>query len=386
MARAAWMQPEKSSDDSTTWQSTARQPGVKNMHISEQSLHTIVFRILVAGGSTAAEARIVADHLVMANLSGHDSHGAGMLPTYVKSIQAGLLKPNTPAKLISDSGSIMVFDRQRGFGQRVAREAMEAAIDRCRQTGLVLMALRNAHHIGRIGSYGEQSIAAGLISLHFVNVTDHPPLVTPYNGTRARLLTNPVCFAMPATERHPAALLDMATSKIALGKARVAVLAGRPVDEGCLLDAQGQPTTDPRVLLAEPRGALTPFGDYKGFGIALFCEMLAGALSGGGTIQPGNRPQGSIVNNMLAIVIDPARLVDVDWMKSEIDALIDYTLDTPIIDEHKGPVMIAGTPERQARHERQRTGIPIDLNTWQELQQSALAVGVDPQDLPGPDL
>jgi uncharacterized oxidoreductase len=136
--------------------------------------------------------------------------------------------------------------------------------------------------------------------------------------------------------------------------------------------------------MAEPRGALTPFGDYKGFGIALFCEMLAGALSGGGTIQPGNHPQGSIVNNMLTIVIDPARLVDVDWMKKEIDALFDYTLDTPIIDEAKGPVMIAGTPERQAREERRRTGIPIDRNTWQELQQSARSVGLDPQDLPAP--
>ena len=354
------------------------------MYISEQSLHTVVTSILTAYGSSAAETRIVADHLVMANLTGHDSHGAGMVPTYVKSIQAGLLKPNTPPVLVSDSGSIMVFDGQRGFGQRVAREAMDLALERCRETGLVLMALRNAHHIGRVGSYGEQSIAAGLISLHFVNVTDHPPLVTPYNGAKARLLTNPLCFAMPATGQHPAALLDMATSKIALGKARVALLAGKPVDEGCLIDAQGQPATDPRVLLADPRGALTPFGDYKGFGIAFFCEILAGALTGGGTIQPGNKVHGSIINNMLTIIVDPARLVDVDWMKQEIDALTDYILDSPAVDETRGPVMIAGTPERQARAERHRTGIPIDANTWQELQEAVRAVGLDPQLLPGP--
>ncbi len=354
------------------------------MRISEQALHTVVSAILTACGSSSAETRIVADHLVMANLTGHDSHGAGMLPTYVKSIQAGLLKPNTPSELVKDAGSIMVFDGQRGFGQRVAREAMDLAIARCHETGLVLMALRNAHHIGRVGSYGEQSIAAGLISLHFVNVTDHPPLVTPYNGARARLLTNPVCFAMPATGQHPAALLDMATSKIALGKARVALLAGKPVDEGCLVDAQGQPATDPRLLLAEPRGALTPFGDYKGFGIAFFCEMLAGALTGGGTIQPGNKAHGSIVNNMLTFIVDPARLVDVDWMKREIDALTDYILGSPAVDESRGPVMIAGTPERQAMAERQGAGIPIDANTWQELQEAARAVGLDPQQLPGP--
>ena len=212
------------------------------MHISEQSLHKTVSTIIAAAGSSAEETRIIADHLIRANLTGHDSHGAGMVPTYIKSIQAGLLKPNTPVKLVSASGSILVFDGQRGFGQRVAREAMDQAIERCRETGLVLMALRNAHHIGRVGSYGEQSLAAGLISLSFVNVIDHPPLVTAYNGAKARFLTNPICFAMPATEQHPAALLDMATSKIALGKARVALYSGKPVDEGCLLDAEGQPT------------------------------------------------------------------------------------------------------------------------------------------------
>jgi uncharacterized oxidoreductase len=354
------------------------------MHISEQSLHATVSAIIAAAGSSPEETSIIADHLVRANLTGHDSHGAGMVPTYIKSIKAGLLKPNTRVDLVSDSGSIMIFDGQRGFGQRVAREAMGQAIERCGETGLVLMALRNAHHIGRVGSYGEQSIAAGMISLHFVNVTDHPPLVTAYNGTRAKLLTNPICFAMPATDQSPAALLDMATSKIALGKARVALYSGQPVSDGCLIDAEGRPTSDPRVLLAEPRGALTPFGDYKGFGIAFFCEMLAGALTGGGTIQPGNQAQGGIINNMLTFLVDPARLVDVDWMKQEIDALTDYVLDSPTVDVAAGPVMIAGTPERLAMAVRNREGIPIDANTWQEIEDSARELGLDPQGLPGP--
>lgn len=354
------------------------------MLFSEKSLHQIVSSLIKAAGSSAAETRIVADHLVLANLTGHDSHGAGMVPTYLQSIKAALLKPNTPVKLVNDSGSIMVFDGQRGFGQRVAREAMDQAITRCRETGLVLMTLRNAHHIGRVGSYGEQAIAAGLISLHFVNVTDHPPLVTPYNGARARFLTNPICFAMPATDQNPAALLDMATSKIALGKARVALFEGKPVDDGCLLDAEGRPTTDPRVLLADPRGALTPFGEYKGFGLAFFCELLAGALSGGGTIQPGNKPHGSIINNMITFVIDPGRLVDVDWMKREIDALTEYVLDTPTVSADSGPVMIAGAPERLAMEQRLQNGVPLDTNTWQELLSAARSVGLDPQSLPGP--
>lgn len=351
------------------------------MLITEQTLRKIVAMILAAAGSSAEETRTVTEHLVRANLTGHDSHGVGMVPTYVKSIQAGLLKPNTEVELVSDSGAIMVFDGQRGFGQRVASEAMEQAIARCRETGLVLLALRNAHHIGRVGSYGEQAIEAGLVAISFVNVTDHPPLVTAYNGATAKLLTNPICFALPATDRHPAALLDMATSKIALGKARVALYSGQPVDEGCLIDAAGVPTTDPRVLLAEPRGALTPFGDYKGFGIAFFCEMLAGALTGGGTIQPGNPPKGSIINNMLTFLVDPAQLGDINWMKREIDALTDYVLDSPTVKADAGPVMIAGTPERKAFEQRSRDGIVIDANSWQELLDTAEAVGLDVQEI-----
>lgn len=353
------------------------------MILSETTLHGLILRLVAAAGSDEAEAVMVADHLLRANLTGHDSHGVGMLATYLKSIKAGLLKPNTAVTRISDSGAILVFDGGRGYGQRVAREAMDLAIERCRETGVVLMALRNAHHIGRVGSYGEQSIAAGLISLHFVNVVDHPPLVTVHNGGDARFLTNPICFAMPGTTTTPPALLDMATSKIALGKARVALYSGQPVSDGALIDANGQPTNDPRVLLAEPRGALRPFGAYKGFGIAFFCELLAGALSGGGTIQPGNPRHGSIINHMLTIVIDPARLVDLAFLRNEIDALSAYVLASPAAADADEEIMIAGEPERRALAKRRKEGIPIDNNTWKELLEIADELGVDMQGLRG---
>ncbi len=346
------------------------------MLLKEKTLHDLMARIIAAAGSDASETAIVADHLLRANLTGHDSHGAGMLATYMQSIKAGLLKPNTAVSKVTDSGAILVFDGGRGYGQRVAREAMEQAIARCRETGVVLMALRNAHHIGRIGSYGEQSIEAGLISLHFVNVTDHPPLVTAHNGGAARFLTNPICFAIPGTDKTPPALLDMATSKVALGKARVALYAGKQLPEGSLIDADGQPTTDPRVLMAEPRGALRPFGAYKGYGIAFFCELLAGALTGGGTMQPGNPRHGSIVNNMLTIVIDPARLVDLAFLRAEIDAMTAYVLSSPPAADADEDIMIAGEPERRALAKRRKEGIPMDDNTWKELLAIAAGLGV----------
>lgn len=351
------------------------------MQIKADNLKQITKAILTGAGSTEQEAETVSTHLIRANLTGHDSHGVGMIPMYLRSISNDLLRPNTTVDLVSDQGSIMVFDGRRGFGQRVAREAMDQAITRCHETGLVLMGLRRAHHIGRIGTYGEQAIAAGLISLHFVNVTDHPPLVSVHNGADARLLTNPICFAMPGTEKGPEILLDMATSKIAIGKARVALNKEVPVADGTLLDNQGNPTNDPGVLFNESPGAIKPFGSYKGSGIALFCELLAGALTGGGTIQPEHPRPGGIVNNMLTIIIDPEKLIDRTSLEHEIDAIRDYALASPAAGDAEEPPMLAGEPERRKIAQRSVEGIPVDPRTWQELMDGAAGLGLDVEEL-----
>ncbi len=258
------------------------------MRSTAEGLRRLGDAILRAGGSNAGEANLVADHLVEANLKGHDSHGIGMIPTYVRHLRAGFVVPNTPAKVIKDDGPILMFDGNRGYGRAVAGEMMSAAIARCRQTGVTVATLANAHHIGRVGVYGELATAAGLVSLHFVNVADHRALVAPFRGSDARFSTNPVCIGLPPTERQPAVLLDMATSAVAMGKVRVAKNEGEPAPEGTLIDSKGQPTRDPNVMYDEPPGAMLPFGGHKGYALAVVAELLAGALSGGPTIQPGN--------------------------------------------------------------------------------------------------
>ena len=129
------------------------------MRATAKGLRQLGGAILRAGGSSAGEADLVADHLVEANLKGHDSHGIGMIPTYVRHLRAGLVVPNTPAKVIKDDGPILMFDGNRGYGRAVAGEMMSAAIARCRQTGVTVATLANAHHIGRVGVYGEMATA-----------------------------------------------------------------------------------------------------------------------------------------------------------------------------------------------------------------------------------
>ena len=345
------------------------------MRAPAERLRRVTSAILESGGSAREEADLVADHLVAANLAGHDSHGVGMIPTYVRHLRGGLVVPNTRAKLVKDEGAMLMFDGQRGYGRCVGGEAMDAAIARCRQTGVVALTLANAHHIGRVGAYGEIASGAGLVSLHFVNVADHRGLVAPFRGTDARFSTNPVCIALPGTDRTPPMLLDMATSAIAMGKVRVARNEGKPVLGDVLMDPEGQPTTDPRVMYSDPHGALRTFGGHKGYALAVVTELLAGALSGGPTIQPGNPRKGGTINNMLAILLDPARLAGVEWLHREIDGVADYVKASPPADA-AAPVLLPGDPERAAREERTRAGITVDPTTWQEILEAAEAVGL----------
>jgi uncharacterized oxidoreductase len=345
------------------------------MLIDHKSLRGIVARIFAACGSAGEEPAIVADHLVEANLKGHDSHGVGMVPHYIRNWQAGTVIPNRRGRLASDTGSLLVYDGERGYGQVVAREATRLAIARALETGIAVLALRDAHHIGRVGAYGELCAEAGLVSLHFVNVIGHPPIVAPHRGSDARLMTNPICVAAPAAEPGRPIILDMATSGVALGKVRVAHNKGEAMATGLLIDNEGHPTTDAGVMFREPIGALMPLGAHKGYGLAFICDLLAGAVAGGGTIRPENQTALSITNCMLAFLLDPSRITGRDWLAAEIAAMTAYVTASPPTDPAL-PVLVPGDPERLMRAERLARGIPIDPASWDEIAATAKAVGV----------
>ena len=252
---------------------------MNTLYVDHEALVSYVTAIFTATGATEPVAVETAQHLVEANLKGHDSHGIGMIPHYVQNIDTQLLKVGAHATIARDNGAVMVIDGGFGFGQVVGREATEIAIERVRETGIVCAAVRNNHHLGRIGHYGELCGNAGLVSIHFVNVVGHEPQVSPWGGRERRMTTNPFCCVIPRAGAAPV-VLDMATSAIALGKVRVAASKGVDVDEGVLVDHTGAPTTDPLVMFSEPMGALGPFGKHKGYGLAVACELLGGALAG----------------------------------------------------------------------------------------------------------
>ena len=346
------------------------------MRYSKELLYKVAYAFLVANGSDAYEANLVADHMVKANLRGHDSHGIGMIGMYTQYLKKGQIHPNTPPELVKDRGAILQFQGHLGYGQRAGFEATKMAIERAKQTGICLYTIANCCHLGRIGTYGEQAAEAGMVSVHFVNVNQFHPLVAPYCGSEARFGTNPFCVAMPATDKYGAFVLDFATSIVALGKTRVAMLAGKTFDEPVIVDPQGRLTNDPNVMWQEHPGALLAFAKHKGSGLCFACELMAGILSGGQTIQPEHERNGSIVNNMTAFVIDPAALCDIEFMRKEMDAMVDYVKSAPMADPINHPILMPGEPERIRTEERSRLGVAIADGEWQVIKKTCLDAGV----------
>ena len=337
------------------------------------------------------EAEQVAANLVLSNSSGHDSHGVGMAPRYIDAIFEKRLMPGAKVTAHIDHGSLLGLNGHGGFGQTVGVEAMNLAFEKVKSEGACIMSLSNSHHLGRIGHFAEMAVAKGWISIHFVNVLSRP-VVAAFQAGDGRFGTNPCCIGIPigypmGMENKPlnkpqnkplnnAFILDFATSAVAQGKMRVAHNLGLSAKPGLLIDENGHPTTNPSVVVKAQSngkyGALLTFGEHKGSGLAIACELLGGALSGGGTWRKEANSARAVMNGMLSIVIDPKAMGQESFFYPETQAFIDWLKESP--PEPGTPGMIlAGEPERQARLERE-TGIEIDEATLKELQASALKV------------
>jgi hydroxycarboxylate dehydrogenase B len=342
--------------------------------VQAAALRRTVETIIAAAGSAPEEAELVAQQLVEANLAGHDSHGVHLVAYYVAAVRAGTLRPNRHVQLLRDAGAVIVLEGDRGYGQVLAGEAVDLGIARAREQGAAVVALRNSHHCGRIGHWGERCARAGLASIHLVNAPHHDPVVAPHGGRERRMLTDPVCMALPMGD--DVALLDFATSAIAFGKVQVAHARGQKVPEGCLIDEHGRPTTDPADLATRKQGALLPAAGHKGYALAVMCELLAGALTGGDTIQPGHPRDGGICNNMLSIVLAPEAFGPPERMREEAEALCAWmrsSAPAPGFEE----VLVPGEPEARSRALRGTDGIPIELPTLERLIAAGESVGLD---------
>jgi uncharacterized oxidoreductase len=343
-------------------------------NVKADSLTAVVAAIVKAGGSSEREAQLVSTNLVEANLKGHDSHGVGMVPRYIDAMKEGGLAVNQHVKVVMDAGALLTLDGLTGYGQVMGYEAMELGAERAKRNGVCVVGLSNSHHIGRIGHWAEQCIGHGLVSIHFVNVISRP-IVAPWGGSDARHGTNPFCVGVPR-QGHEPIVLDFATSKIAQGKTRVAHNKRALLEPGTIIDNEGKPTVNPRYTVIEPYGAILPFGEHKGSGLALICELLGGALAGGITASGPADGKRRVLNGMLSILIDPSKLGTGENLAREVESFVAWHTGSPPA-EGVARVKIAGEPEREWKKQRLAEGIPVDPNTWQEIVEAGAKVGLD---------
>lgn len=341
------------------------------MLIRYEELLALTREIFAAAGCGPEEAERVAYHLVEANLTGHDSHGVIRILSYVEWLRTGKVLANKTASVVLESEVIAVVDGEFGLGQSVGEQAVRLGVEKSRQHGVSVIALRNSGHLGRIGEWALIAARAGCISLHWVNTSGAGILVAPFGGIERRISANPIAAGVPVDGTEPL-ILDISACTIAEGKVRVALNKGVPVPDGCLIDGQGRPTNDPKVFYADP-GAILPIAGHKGSGLSIIAEMLAGALTGSSCSNLANA--GRVVNGMLSIYLDPAAFGSSEEFSTEARRFIEWAKSSKTVTPD-GDILMPGEIEQRNRVQRLRDGIELDETTWGQINATAASLNV----------
>jgi uncharacterized oxidoreductase len=350
------------------------------IHVPAGALTDFCAEIFQRVGSRPEEARAVAASLVDANLTGHDSHGVLRVPRYVDWVRSGDTVPNQTIARRVDTPVIAVLDGRHGFGQIVAPEAVDIGVAKAKAAGLSAVALRNSGHVGRVGEWAERAAAAGMISIHFVNAAGSI-LVAPFGGVERRLSTAPFCVGIPREGADPV-VLDFATSLVAEGKVNVASFGGKPLPPDALIGPDGALSGDPALLYgpldgeghrnhALGLGAIRAFGEHKGSGLALICELLGGSLTGNGATEPNRK----FANGMFSLYLDPDQIDPSHVFDADMARYLAWFREAKVAPGEA--VLTPGEPERMARAKRMATGVPLPEEAWEAILASARSVGVN---------
>jgi LDH2 family malate/lactate/ureidoglycolate dehydrogenase len=285
--------------------------------IDAAALAGLVARMFEAAGLQAAAARVVANSLVDADLSGQPSHGVMLVDMYLDRLRHGSVSRRAAAEIVSDRDGTVVLDAGNALGVLVGDQAIGLAVERARRHGAGIVAVRHGFHFGVARRYALAAADAGCVGLAMCNTR---PLMPAPGGAERVVGNNPLAIAIPTGGAVPL-VLDMATSEAAMGKIRMAAKAGEAIPPGWAVGADGGPTTDPAAAIA---GMLLPAAGPKGFGLAFMIDMLCGLLSGGAhgaAVQPlYGDPAVPYDCALLFIAIDVPHFRPLDGFRAEADA------------------------------------------------------------------
>ena len=340
--------------------------------LAPQLLHDTGHAILRAAGASAEEAQIVMEHLVGANLAGHDSHGIILLSSYITRIKRGHIIPGAPLTIERETSTTAHINGNWGFGYVVTTRAMEMAIAKAKAHHVSAITIYQQSHVGRLADYPLMASREGLMGLITCDSGRAPKVVAPFGGRVARLGTNPLSVAFPSDLEGPI-FLDMATSAVAAGKLAVRRNRREPAPLGWVIDKDGNPTTDVEAFYNG--GAILPMGGdqaHKGYGLSFMVETLSGILTGLGF---GIDPQGRHNDGTFLAVFDINAFRPLGEFKQEMADFVAYLKDTPPaagFDE----VLYPGELEYRTAQQRQRDGIYVEDETWNQVTALQKAYGL----------
>ena len=333
-----------------------------------EATSSAIFRAAGAGDEDAA---LVARSLVEAELAGHASHGLTRVSEYLGQIREGAIRPEARPEIVSDHGAALVVDGNWAFGQVVAHRATEWLIERTLEHRVGAVAIRNCAHVGRVGAYAEQAASRNLVALAFVNGGGTTPRLAPHGGRRAVFGTNPIAAAVPLPEEAPI-VMDFSTAAVASGKIRVLRDRGEKLPEGWILDAEGRPSTSAEDYYAG--GMLVPAAGHKGYALCLLVELLAGCLTGAGSLAIPESDY-RLGNGMFIQAIDVSAFMALEEFGVLARSLAETVRATPPaagFDE----VLLPGDPERRLADERSQDGLEVSQSTGDKLLAAANELGV----------
>jgi len=331
--------------------------------VKADTLEKVTYHIFHSLGAPEAEAHTVAQIIVASNLAGHDSHGVNLVPGYVKSVRDGRITPGAPIKVVKETASTAIVDGGWNFGHLVAKRSMEIAIEKAKKTDISCVVGKRLGHIGRVGTYPEMAAAAGMVGLAACSVAGGAMEQAPFGGRKGRLGTNPISIGFPGNPEGPI-LLDMATSVVAAGKARIARSRNEKLHGQWVVDSEGRLSDDPAAFFSG--GSLMPVGGeagHKGYGLAFIVEALCGVFSRDGY---GNDGPHRFSNSSMYIVINPEVFVPLATLKAEVADLSRFMKATPPLAGVK-EVLYPGEKEIKSRKERAH-GIEVEESTWDAMK------------------
>jgi uncharacterized oxidoreductase len=334
-------------------------------------LHELAARVFAALGAPEPDARWIATLLVRANLRGHDSHGVIRIPQYVASVRRGETNPRPEITTSQETPTTAVVDGDLGFGQVVARRATEVALDRAAVHGLGGVGVRRSNHVGRLADYVEMAAERGYVGLMWTNAATAVSVV-PHGGVERRLSTNPLAIAVPGPNGGVALSVDMATSIVAEGKVRVKRNRKEPLPVGWAIDGKGEPVTDSTAFYGPPRAGLLPMAAHKGTALGLVVEVMAGILSGAGAIGEATGP---VLNGSFILLVDVARFLPLDSFTRQVSDLVAWVKSSAPAAGVAG-VLVPGEPEARMERERGAHGVPVEDETWSQIETIAAELGV----------